>query len=303
MAEWQAEHVVDEAAARRLIGGQFTELAVERLELLGEGWDNTVWLVDGSWVFRFPRREVVLPGVLRELQVLPQIAARLPLRIPQPVLVGRPQGGYPWPFSGCPLIPGRETGQAQLDDAARIAQAGALAGFLRTLHGIDPAGLDGPPLPEDANRRADMAVRVPMAQARFREAAELGLWSETAAARRLLADALDLPPAQATGLAHGDLHLRHLLVGERHELTGVIDWIDVSRADPAVDLVPYWGFLPAAGRGTFREAYGPIRPDQLVRARVLAVFLALTLAVYARREGVGWLEREAIHSLDLALSG
>ncbi len=301
MAEWQAEHVVDESAARRLIGAQFPEVDLSRLDLLGEGWDNTVWRA-GGWVFRFPRREIVLPGMQRELQVLPQIAGRLPLRIPEPVLVGRPDGDYPWPFSGCPLIPGREVGQVGLDDSARAAQAGALAGFLRTLHAIDPATLDGPPLPEDANRRADMELRVPMCRARFQEASELGLWRETPAAGGLLAEALELPPARPTSLAHGDLHLRHLLVDDR-ELTGVIDWIDVSRADPAVDLVPYWGFLPPAGRQAFREIYGPIRPDQLVRARVLAVFLALTLAVYGRREGVGWLEREAMRSLDLAMSG
>jgi hypothetical protein len=54
--EWAAEVTVDEALARRLIGGQFPELELRSLSPLGQGWDMTVWLADGRWVFRFPRR-------------------------------------------------------------------------------------------------------------------------------------------------------------------------------------------------------------------------------------------------------
>ena len=57
MAEWSPEQVVDESLARRLIGSQFPQLAGAAIEPLGEGWDSTVWLVDGRWSFRFPRRE------------------------------------------------------------------------------------------------------------------------------------------------------------------------------------------------------------------------------------------------------
>jgi len=34
------------------------------LRLLGEGWDSTVWRAGEEWVFRFPRREMVVPGIL-----------------------------------------------------------------------------------------------------------------------------------------------------------------------------------------------------------------------------------------------
>jgi hypothetical protein len=47
--EWTAEVTVDAGLARRLIGGQFPELELGSLELLGEGWDTTVWLVDEEW--------------------------------------------------------------------------------------------------------------------------------------------------------------------------------------------------------------------------------------------------------------
>ena len=67
MPEWSAEVVVDEPQARALIGERFPQLAPRTLRLLGEGWDSTVWLVDDRWVFRFPRREVVIAGLRREL--------------------------------------------------------------------------------------------------------------------------------------------------------------------------------------------------------------------------------------------
>ena len=98
MHEWRPEVVVDAGCARRLIGTQFPEVELGSLRLLGEGWDNTVWLVDERWVFRFPRREVVIPGFERELAVLPRLAERLPLSVPAPVAVaGRapPPGSAP----------------------------------------------------------------------------------------------------------------------------------------------------------------------------------------------------------------
>jgi aminoglycoside phosphotransferase (APT) family kinase protein len=88
VAEWTAELTVDEQLARRLIGEQFPELAARKARLLAEGWDNTVWLVDETWVFRFPRREIAVPLVERELAVLPHLESALPVTIPAPVFSG-----------------------------------------------------------------------------------------------------------------------------------------------------------------------------------------------------------------------
>lgn len=139
MAEWSPEQVVDEPLARRLIGSQFPQLAGAAIEPLGEGWDSTVWLVDGRWSFRFPRREVVVPGLEREIAVLPLLAPLLPAPIPVPELVGRPADGYPFPFAGARYLPGGEPFQARPGDAERIALAAPIARFLRALHSVDPA--------------------------------------------------------------------------------------------------------------------------------------------------------------------
>jgi aminoglycoside phosphotransferase (APT) family kinase protein len=302
MAEWSPEHVVDDRLARRLIESQFPRFAGASIEPLGAGWDSTVWLVDGRWSFRFPRRQVVVSGLERELAVLPLLAPRLPVAIPVPELVGRSAEGYPFPFAGAAYLPGGEPFQACPSDAERIALAAPVAGFLRALHSIDPG--DHPAtalLPQDANRRADMPHRVEFTRRRFEELHQLGMWDAPAWVGELVESALDLPPPAASRIVHGDLHLRHLLI-DRGRLSGVIDWIDVGLADPAVDFPLYWGFVPPAGRPAFRAAYGEIGDDQLLRARVLAVFLWSTIAIYGRREGIPALEREAMSGLERAVS-
>ncbi|HEX6487823.1 MAG TPA: phosphotransferase [Candidatus Dormibacteraeota bacterium] len=290
---WKPEVLVDEAPARRLIGTQFPELDTRRLQLLGEGWDMTVWLVDGAHVFRFPRREIVVPGLLRELEVLPLIAAELPLAIPEPRFVGRPDAAYPWPFYGAWLIPGLECGQAGLDQAARDALAPALAGFLRRLHELPPPR----GLPDDPMGRGDMAIRVPLTREALARLHELGVWTAPHGIEELLDQALALPPAADKVLVHGDLHLRHLLV-DGARASGVIDWIDVSRAPRSVDLVLYWSLFSAAGRGAFSRFYGELDEATLLRARVLSLNLCALLADYAHVEGIGWLESEAVAGLE-----
>jgi aminoglycoside phosphotransferase (APT) family kinase protein len=113
----------------------------------------------------------------------------------------------------------------------------------------------------------------------------------------LLAEAAGLPPPAATVVAHGDFHFRHILVDVFGELCGVIDWGDVCRGDPGIDLPLFWILFDGSGRAAFLDAYGPVGEDQLLRARVLALFLSAVLAIYARHEGFSNLEREAVAGL------
>ena len=143
-----------------------------------------------------------------------------------------------------------------------------------------------------------MAFRVPKTRERLAELKQLGLWQTPREAHEVVEAAVELGPPEPTALVHGDLHLRHLLVDEGGRPTAVIDWIDLSYNDPGVDLVLYWSLLRLEGRAEFREAYGTITDDQLLRARILALFLCGTLAVYGHHEGMPGLKREALMGLD-----
>jgi aminoglycoside phosphotransferase (APT) family kinase protein len=91
--------------------------------------------------------------------------------------------------------------------------------------------------------------------------------------------------------------------GGDHPLAAVIDWGDVCRGDPSIDLPLFWAALPPAARSEFAGAYGPLDEATLLRARVLALFLCAILSVYARHEGMAALEAEAVAGLDRAAAG
>jgi aminoglycoside phosphotransferase (APT) family kinase protein len=294
MPEWDPEIAVDAALARRLIGEQFPELRAATVQLLAAGWDNTVFVVGDRWAFRFPRRAVAIPGVEREMRHLPVLAPRLPVPIPLPLLLGVPSSAFAWPFFGARLLPGAEPTTA-FDDVARQRLAAPLAQFLRALHGTELAG----DLPHDPMGRVDMTRRVPFARERVAELAARGLADHRAAAETLLREATDLPPSPRRATVHGDLHFRHVLVdaGRANPLAGIIDWGDLCRGDPAMDLHLAWSLLPRAARPAFWTAYGPIEPDQALRARVVGLFLGAVLALYGERERMPALRDEALASL------
>jgi len=296
--EWSAEVDVDEDLARRLIGGQFPQIELASLRVLGEGWDNVVWLVDQRWAFRFPRRAIAIPGVERELAVLPGLAPQLPVPIPAPVFAGRPALGYPWPFFGAELLPGVEAADAALTDAARCRLAPELGVFLRALHAAQVAD----DLPLDPNGRSDMAKRASMAADWIAELERAGLWRAPTSVARVLESARALPEPADAVLVHGDLHFRHLLVSAAGALVGVIDWGDVCRGDPSIDLSLLWSFFPPEGRTAFLDAYGPVSDDQLLRARALALCLCAILAYYGNHEGMAGVEREALDGLERTLA-
>ena len=296
MPEWSAEVTVDPELARRLIREQFDDLRPRSLQLLGTGWDNTVYLIDHTWVFRFPRRAIAVPGIEREMAVLPRLTD-LPLAIPVPRFIGRGSSRYPWPFVGARYIRGSELPEVTLEDTEREAVGAALGRFLRSLH--DPARVQSLAalLPADPMGRSDMRHRVERTRERLAEIVRMGLWAIPSSVAAVLGAAADLPPVPSTVVAHGDLHVRHLLINVDASPTGVIDWGDVCRADPSIDLSLYWSLLSPAGREALRDAYGPVNEEQLLRARVLSLFLNAVIAIYAHAEGRPSLEREAIMGL------
>jgi|SRR5215203_5714644 len=289
MRQWTAEITVDEGLARRLIARQFPDVEMGALRLLGEGWDNTVWLVGERCVFRFPRRAVAVPGVEREIATLRRIAPLVPLPIPEPVFIGHADEEFPWPFFGAPYIAGREP--LGLDHSARTGLGRPLAEFLQALHSVS---VDDE-LPDDPMGRADMAIRVPKADEQVAELEGEGLWRRPASVDRLFDAAVDLPRPKPTAIVHGDLYFRHLLVDDHDRLTGVIDWGDICRGDPAVDLSVLWSLTPA-GRREFLAVY-PVSDEQLLRARTLAFSLCATLALYGHHEDRPAVKAEALSGL------
>lgn len=270
---WTPERDVSAAEAAALIEAQC--LAPARVEPMSAGWDNTAFLVNGEWVFRFPRRAIGAALMANELDVLPRIAGRLPLAVPEPVWRGRDGD---WPFAGYRLLPGRPA--VGLDDEARRRAARPLGEFLRALHALRVEA------PGDTLGRLDPAKRVP---------ATIEMLGDPAPYRYIIEAAA--PDGAAPALVHGDLYALHLLV-DGGALSGVIDWGDVHLNSPAADLMVAHAWLPPAARDAFRDAYGPITEATWALARFRALHHTLHFMRYAVATGLADLEREARTALE-----
>lgn len=311
---WTAEIVVTPHFAASLISEQFPDLGAAPVTELATGWDNTAFVVGGQWLFRFPRRQVAVPGVRREIEVLPRLAPRLPLPIPDPEFVGRPSERYPWPFFGARLLPGAELAESGLTESGRAPAAARVGSFLRELHdpGLVPL-TSGADLPVDPMCRASPRVRAGKARDVLGLLVNRGLWPASSDVSRLLDQAgaepddvvpgTGAPGAGPLVVSHGDFHVRHLLVGAGGVATGVIDWGDLCLADPAVDLsVAYLGFAGPA-RAELLAAYGrPVTPRRELAARTCAISIGVALAEYAADENRSELLAESLAGLHRAVS-
>ena len=310
-ASWAPERLTDIARAEQLIGRSFPELRGQPVRPLAEGWDNSVFIVGEELAFRFPRRAMALPGVRREIAVLPVIAPMLPLPIPTPTYVGVDDDlEDPWPFFGALLVPGTELALSALPEGARAPGAEAAGAFLRRLHA--PATLAraqsaiGEPLPHDPMHRAWPRSRMTDTRSLLETLANNGAWTADARVDHLLEVAVELDaPKSESALVHGDLHIRHLLIdtgGSPVRATGVIDWGDVCIGDPAVDLSIGFAAFEGEARQAFLDSYGGIDTEQELRARALAIRLSATLATYALATGQQELATESLKGLRRAVA-
>jgi aminoglycoside phosphotransferase (APT) family kinase protein len=290
---WTAERSVSPELARDLIELRFPALAPVRVESPSEGWDNVAYLVNGSYIFRFPRRGIAAGLIRTEAAVLPVIAPRLPLEVPVPLFAGEPEERFPWPFAGYRRIAGRTACRANLDDEQRRRAAVALGRFLRALHAVPREEADRAGAGPDTLARLDVGKHRGMVTERLDELQAKGLWDDVRPWREI-AEAMpaDLPPGGPV-LVHGDLYARHILVDDQSAPCGVIDWGDVHLGEPALDLSIAHGFLPPAARDAFRAAYGPIDEETWRKARFRALFHTVILLLYGADIGDADLIREA----------
>jgi hypothetical protein len=272
-APWLAGVDVSAGQAAGLIRAQFPELAAATVTRLATGWDNTAFVVDDRWLFRFPRREIAVPGVRRELAVLPRLAPALPLPIPDPRFAGHPARDYPWPFFGAALLPGTELADAGLPDEQRVAAATGIGRFLAALHDPALAARLGAGLPVDPMRRASAVLRARRAREILGRLAARGTWPGDPAVTALVdrGEALagrdgdvppgpDLPGGAEPVICHGDLHVRHVLVDSAGAASGVIDWGDLCLGDPVIDSPARPGpgcWPPTAGRCPRTRSWPP----------------------------------------------
>jgi aminoglycoside phosphotransferase (APT) family kinase protein len=293
---WDPEKTVSHELASSLLESAFPELAPVWVEVLGAGWDNTAFLVNGSLVFRFPRRQIAVPLLATEVRTLPELGPRLPLPIPHPRWIGSPVEQYPWPFAGYRKIPGRSAFAACLSDDARLRLARPLGEFLAVLHSTPLADTRKWGVGPDEFGKLDVRRRSVKITRSLAELVGRGVLDDSRPWLDVVDEALRVPAMTKTTLVHGDLDAEHLLV-DSNELSGVIDWGDVHCGQPAEDLSIAWTFFPPAGREALFAGYGTVDDATLSLARFCALKFAVEEDAYGRACGKALCIAEAHRTL------
>ncbi|MGG4489430.1 phosphotransferase [Metabacillus idriensis] len=296
---WSPERSVSESLAVKLITNDFPQLHPVRARLLGKGFDNTVFEVNGRYVFRFPRRQIAVDLLQTEKRLLP-ILPDMGIAIPVPVFSSSPGLDYQWPYLGYSFLQGKTP--AYLTEKQRTDMAIPLARFLKTLHAFPVDQALGAGVKNDTLGRLDMDKRIPM----IRETAEklCMLRPESPHVIQLKSYADQLEPIEhesAKCLVHGDLHIRNILVAENGSLSGIIDWGDTHIGDPAVDLSAVYSLLPPEARLLFFEEYGRINETAAALARFKAVYTLAVLLIYGIDLKDWILVKSAEEAIEIAL--
>ena len=266
---------IDAGLVRRLVAAQFpqwAELPVRPVEL--DGWDNRTYRLGEDLTVRLPTDAAYVPAVTKEDTWLPRLAPHLPLPVPEPLALGVPGEGYPFPWSVRRWLPGASATPGRLGDLDRFATD--LAGFLRALWSIDPAG--GPPAGDHSfHRGADPAYYDDETRhcLEITEGSVSGIDTgiDTGRATRVWEAALEARFDGEPRWFHGDVSVGNLLVQDGR-LTSVIDFGTSGVGDPACDLVIAWTFLDGGARTTFRHATG-LDAGTWARARGWALWKSL----------------------------
>ena len=277
--QWDADiHITPDIAAT-VINEQFPNLRPVSVKPFSQGWDNAVYAVNDLYLFRFPRRELVLEVLDNAVRIMPQLAPELPIPVPMPQFIGEASPEYPYPFFGYRKMTGQSATELRLPDPARAVLAEPLGQFLKTLHSQIELAEDCD-IPVDPYNKAKPSRILERLSKAYKATHHRFNTTQHDAFDRIISETpqdISVPYV----LTHGDFYSRHLLIDtQTHAWTGVIDWDDIHVGHPALDLSIAWSFLPRNNLETFLEAYGGIDEETYHLCRTKALFYGLVLLDY-----------------------
>jgi aminoglycoside phosphotransferase (APT) family kinase protein len=258
-----AEIVIDCDLVRSLLRAQHPDISELPLTQVAAGWDNVTFRLGAEMAIRLPRRSATVLSLQHEQKWLAVIAKNLPLPVPSPMRIGKPDGQYPWPWSILPWLKGKTADLVPL----KPGQGKSLAGFLSALH--VPAPAEAPKHPSRGVPLTQRAASVEERMHRLEPKTSLinsMVW-------RAWESALQAAQDEPSTWIHGDLHPRNVLV-EGGTLSGIIDWADIAAGDRATDLAAIWMLLPTIeSRESAMSEYGNVSSATWLRAIGWAILL------------------------------
>ena len=147
---------MDKEQAKTRIRQAYPELTIETMEILGKGFDSEAFLINQSYVFKFPRHARAARNLYKEVVVFKEINDKLPLKVPEICFIGKAEKPNQLDFVGQEKIKGVPLDAkilTTLTEEQKNEIAKELAAFFKTLHEIElSVSLEG--LEVDKNAKA-----------------------------------------------------------------------------------------------------------------------------------------------------
>jgi macrolide phosphotransferase len=247
------------------------------VELFDTGWDFRVFKV-GGFALRVARGKRYFAAMSSEIELLNRLRDQLPIRIPDPVLVGTGVSIAQW-IPGTPLSPTTYGGVTS-----------ELADIFAALHRIPKKRLPRVASPSPATMRARGAHVVT-------EGRQLELQGDDldVLARGVSDDAMwNYKPE----LVHADISTAHILL--RHDgagFAGVIDWADARFDDPAIDIAGIEADLGVGPAQQLLDRYQQQKPTDrrfYDRVRFRAAWAQVTERIHEMRQSAPASPRDTV---------
>jgi len=286
---------IDISLVQKIITTQFpqwTNLSIKPVE--PGGWDNRTFRLGDHMLVRLPSAPEYADKVAKEQYWLPQLSPHLPLSIPTPLAIGKPDENYPFPWSVYQWIDGEPASSTHITDLNQFAID--LAQFLKALQRIDTTG--GPIAgPHNFYRGGSLKIY----DAETQEAiARLGNKIDASTVTKIWNTALASTWQHLPVWIHGDIAPNNLLV-KNGRLCAVIDFGGLGIGDPACDYAIAWTFFNNESRHILRTA---LACDNATWERARGWALWKALITYAQLPGTNVVEKEnAKYVIDAIIKG
>ncbi|MHA6765511.1 aminoglycoside phosphotransferase family protein [Streptacidiphilus sp. PAMC 29251] len=239
---------------RALVDDQFPEWrGLPISTIAAQGTVNAIFRIGDQCAARFPLEPRDVESTRRLLEAEASAARELAdgtdVRTPEPVAIGEPGAGYPFPWAVQTWLPGAVATEADPGESVQFAHD--LAGFIRDVRAIDTRGRTF----RGKGRGGDLTSHDAWMETCFQHSEGL---LEVPRLRRMWARMRSLPAgASADTMTHGDLIPSNVLVSNGTlALAGILDVGGLAPADPSLDLVSAWHLLESGPRQTLREDLG-----------------------------------------------
>ncbi|MDC0534445.1 aminoglycoside phosphotransferase family protein [Francisellaceae bacterium] len=297
---WEKQNISSHSEARKIINVNLPKFKIDDIRLLGEGWDNTTWLVNGHLCFRFPKHEEAAALLLNEVKVLSQ-SLELTLNIPSPAYICLSPKQFEYPFYAHSLIGGTTADKANLSLEERFCTAKPLAVFLKKLHTYSVDSCLAKGIGYDQIGRLNVKARFAQVKDRLEYLLRHEIFTNFCEIIDFYEQHMNTISPKNFVLGHGDLYAKHLIIRKTKELVGVIDWGDSELLHPAVDLAIVYQFLPEEAHQMFWDIYGKVDNNTHVLAKLRAIYSSVTISWYAHQVQDISLMKEGILGLKMIL--